>query len=387
MNTSRIDAVLQGWVDRDQLPGVSYAVVRGAEVVARGCLGWADKEGGVALRDDHLFRIFSNTKLVTSCAALQLLERGGFALDDAIGDYLPALARLQVLRPGATSVSDTEPAREPVRIRHLLTHTAGMTYGFLDPDAPIAKAYMAAGLGDPSRDLAQMCEALGQLPLLFQPGSAWNYSVATDVVGCLVEVVSGLSLDTYFQQHVFDPLGLRDTCFFVPEAQAGRLAAMYIGSLSDPGRPGLRRADHLPYPGAYRQPVARLSGGGGLVSSLQDMTTLVRSLLQGGAPLLQPASMALVLQNQLPPGQWIGGAGIPAVPGRGHSLAGSVTVQPSPLDPGSVEGELQWGGLAGTKWSVSPREDLAMVLMTQRYMGADLPVWTEFKQQVRAALA
>lgn len=386
MNLSRIDAALQDWVDHDQLPGVSYAVVRGAEVVARGCVGWADKEQGVPLREDHLFRIFSNTKLVTSCAALQLLERGHFSLDDAIGDYIPALARLQVLRPGATSVSDTEPAREAVRIRHLLTHTAGLTYGFLDPEAPIAKAYMAAGLGDPSRDLAQMCEALGELPLLFPPGSAWNYSVATDVVGRLVEVVSGETLESYFQRRIFEPLNLRDTGFFVPESQAGRLATMYIGSLSDPGRPGLRRADHLPYPGAYRQRVARLSGGGGLVSSLDDFTALVRALLLGGGPVLEPSSLALLFENQLPPGQWIGGAGIPAVPGRGHSLGGSVTVQPTDIDPDSAVGELQWGGLAGTKWCISPQENLAAVLMTQRYMGSDLPVWSEFKREVRAAL-
>jgi CubicO group peptidase (beta-lactamase class C family) len=386
MQWTQVDEALQSWIDRDQLPGVSYEVLRGGSVVARNCLGWADREGRVPLRDDHLFRIFSNTKLVTSCAALQLMEQGRFSADDPIGDYLPALAKLRVLRPGATALDDTEPAREPVRIRHLLTHTAGFTYGFLQPDAPIAKAYAAAGVGDPWRDLEQMTDALGTLPLLFQPGSAWNYSVATDVVGRLVEVVSGQRVDAYFQRNIFDPLGMRDTFFVVPEAKLDRLAALYMGSLREPAKPGLRRVDHLPYEGAYRRPVPRLNPGGGLVSSLADYTQLVRTLLLGGGPLLKPESMPLLLGNQLAPGQWIGCPGIPGVEGRGHSLAGSVTVHAHPSDPCSAAGDVQWGGLAGTKWMFSPRENIAMVLMTQRYMASDLPFWPEFKQLVREAL-
>jgi CubicO group peptidase (beta-lactamase class C family) len=386
MDFSRVDATLQGWVDREQLPGVSYAVWRGDALLARRCLGWADREARVPLRDDHLFRIFSNTKLVTSCAALQLMEQGRFGPDDPIGEYIPALANLRVLRSGAASVDDTEPAREPVRVRHLLTHTAGFTYSFLDPDTPIAKAYLAAGVLDPERDLAHMTEALGRLPLLFQPGSAWNYSVSIDVIGRLIEVVSGQSLDAYFHRHIFEPLGMRDTFFFVPQDKQDRLATMYIGSMREPLRAGLRRADHLPYEGAYVRRFARLNGGGGLVSSLADYGTLVRTLLQGGAPLLKPASMPWLLQNQLPAGMWIGCPGIPAVEGRGHSFGASVTVRETAADPGSVEGEVQWGGLAGTKWMFSPRENIAVVLMTQRYMGSDLPVFPEFKQLLRAAL-
>ncbi|MFL6691546.1 MAG: serine hydrolase domain-containing protein [Ramlibacter sp.] len=386
MHVTPVDEALQSWIDRDQLAGVSYEVLRGRSVVARNCLGWADREARVPLRDDHLFRIFSNTKLVTSCAALQLMEQGRFGPDDAVGDYLPALANLRVLRAGAAALDDTEPAREPVRIRHLLTHTAGFTYGFLQPDAPIAKAYAAAGVNEPSRDLAHMVDALGTLPLLFQPGSAWNYSVATDVVGRLVEVVSGQPIDAYFQKNIFDPLGMRDTFFVVPETKADRLAALYIGSQREPTRPGLRRADHLPYEGAYHRQVPRLNPGGGLVSSLADFTQLVRTLLLGGGPLLKPETMPLLLENQLAPGQWIGCPGIPFVEGRGHSFAGSVTVQAHPSDPSSAPGDVEWGGLAGTKWMFSPRENIAMVLMTQRYMASDLPFWPEFKRLVREAL-
>jgi CubicO group peptidase (beta-lactamase class C family) len=387
MDFTRVDAALQSCVDREELAGVSYAVLRAGELVGRNCIGWADREAGVPLREDHLFRVFSNTKLVTSCAALQLLEQGRISLDDAVGDYIPALARLRVLRAGATSLEDTEPAKEPVRIRHLLTHTAGFTYAFLQPDAPISKACIAAGLANPEIDLAAMMTALGKLPLLFQPGAAWNYSVATDVVGRLIEVVSGEPLDAYFQRHVFDPLGMRDTFFFIPPEQASRLAALYVGNLREPEQPGLRRADHLPYDGAYLRRVPRLNAGGGLASTLGDFTALVRTLQQGGAPLLAPATMPLLLHNQLQPGQWIGFPGEPLQEGRGHSLAASVRVQPSAADPAGAVGELQWGGLAGTQWFISPRDGLAAVLMTQRYMGFGLQYWTRFKQLVRDAAA
>lgn len=382
-----VDAVLQSWVDREVLPGVSYTVVRGGEVLARRCAGWADREARIPLGTDHLFRIFSNTKLVTCLAALQLLEQGRFTLDDPIGEYIPALGRLRVLRAGAVDLEDTEPAREPVRIRHLLAHTAGLTYGFLQPDSPIGKAYGKARVQDPALDLAQMMEALAGLPLLFQPGSAWNYSVGTDVVGRLVEVASGQTLDAYFRRHIFEPLGMEDTFFFVPPEKAARMAPLYLGDLREPLKPGLQRADHLPYPGAYLQPFPRLGAGGGLVSSLDDYTALVRALLRGGAPLLRPATMPLLYRNELAPGQWIGCPGIPALKGRGQSVVGSVTVEPSEDDPASVTGDLQWSGLAGTHWLVSPRDDIAAVFMTQRFAGSDLPVWPAFKQALRQALA
>ena len=385
MDFPAVDAALQAAVDGEQLAGVSYAIFRRDATLARRCIGLADREAGVPVREDHLFRAFSNTKLVTSCAALQLLEQGRFRLDDPVGRYIPALKELRVLRPGATSIEDTEPAREPVRIRHLLTHTAGFTYGFTQPDAPIAKAYRAARILDPQLDLSQMMQALGRVPLLFEPGSAWNYSVATDVVGRLVEVVSGQRLDEYFRQHIFAPLGMHDTFFSVPLEQQSRLAALYIGSISEPLRPGLRRADNLPYDGAYRRSVPFLGGGGGLVTSLSDYMSFVRALLAGGAPLLRPETMELVTRNQLPAGMWIQFPGQPLQVGRGHSLAAAVVVREAP-GVAQAEGQVYWGGLAGTKWFFSRREDLAAVLMTQRYMGSDLPYWPGFLQALREDL-
>lgn len=386
MDFPAVDAALQAAIDGEHLAGVSYAVFRRQDVLARKCLGWADREAKEPVREDHLFRAFSNTKLVTSLAALQLLEQGRFRLDDPVGQYIPALKDLRVLRPGATSVEDTVPAREPVRIRHLLTHTAGFTYAFTQPDAPISAAYRDARILDPKLDLGQMMEALARVPLLFEPGSAWNYSVATDVAGRLVEVVSGQKLDDYFRQHIFAPLGMQDTFFTVPPEKQERLAALYIGSLKEPLRAGLRRADNLPYEGAYRTKMPFLGGGGGLVTSLGDYTALVRALLQGGAPLLRPETMEFVTRNQLPEGMWIRFPGEPLQVGRGHSLAAAVVVQEVP-GVALVQGQVYWGGLAGTKWFFSPREDLAAVLMTQRYMGSDLPFWPEFLRALRQDIA
>jgi CubicO group peptidase (beta-lactamase class C family) len=320
MDFPAVDAALQAAIDGQQLTGVSYAVFRGHEVLARKCLGYADREAGVPVREDHLFRAFSNTKLVTSCAALQLVEQGRLRLDDPVGQYIPALKDLRVLRPGATSVEDTVPAREPVRIRHLLTHTAGFTYAFTQPDAPIAAAYRAARVLDPALDLAHMMDALAGVPLLFEPGTAWNYSVATDIVGRVVEVVAGQKLDDYFRQHIFAPLCMHDTFFSVPPEKQQRLAALYIGSLKEPLRPGLHRADNLPYQGAYRKGMPFLGGGGGLVTSLDDYGLLVRALLRGGAPLLRPETMALVTRNQLPEGMWLQFPGQPLFLDRaGHA--------------------------------------------------------------------
>ena len=383
---SGVDEALRRRVEREDLAGVSYSVVRGDEVLARNCIGWADREAQVPMREDHLFRAFSNTKLVTSIAALQLLEQGRFKLDDDIGEYIPALKNLRVLKPGATSLDDTEPSREPIRIRHLLTHTSGLTYWFLDPHHPISKAYLAAGVASSKLTLAQQMDALGTLALIFQPGTDWAYSVATDVVGRLVEVLSGLPIDEYFQGHIFEPLGMHDTFFCVPPEKAGRLAALYVGDLVTPNKPGLKRAEDMLGPDAFLKPAPRLNPGGGLVTSLDDYTALLRALLADGRGVLRAGTMPLLFENQLPADMWIGLPPVGPVPGRGHSFAGSIGVHAWPTDPARRVGELQWSGLAGTQWWISRRDNVACALMTQRYVGSGLPYWPEFKINVQTAL-
>jgi len=379
-------AALRRYVDGNLLAGVSCAVLRGRDLVDMHCVGWADKERDIQLRVDHLFRVFSNTKLVTSCAALLLLEEGRFGLDDPIERYIPQLANRRVLKPGATSIEDTEPARGSITIRHLMSHSSGLSYGLLDPGTTIFKAYNERRVLNPATPLADMIESLAGLPLVFHPGTAWEYSVATDVLSRLVEILSGQPFDVFIRSRILDPLGIEDTGFVVPEHKRDRLAAYYAGAdLLDPMKPGLGRVDGAPYPGAYVKPFARLSGGGGLVSSLPDMVSLMRSLLPGGPTLLQPETIALMMTNQLPPGVCIRFSRLGDIPGKGFGLAGAVTLTPSSLDPAESTDEFQWGGIAGTHWWISPRTGLAGLLMTQRVMAFWHPFSFEFKQLVYAA--
>jgi len=383
---SAAHAALQRYVDGDLLAGVSSAVLLGRDLVDLHCAGFADREQRIALRPDHLFRIFSNTKLITSCAALLLMEQGRFELDQPIDAFIPQLAKRRVLRPGATSIADTEAARSPITVRQLLSHSAGLSYGLLDPGTVIYKAYSERGVLDPGRTLAQMMDVLAELPLVFHPGTGWEYSVATDVVARLVEVSSGQRFDDFVRSHILDPLGMADTGFVVPQPQQHRLAAYYVGAnLLDPLQPGLTRSQGMPFANDHLLPQPLLSGGGGLVSSLGDMVALLRALLPGGETLLKPETLAQMMRNQLPDGVNIRFAGLGEIRGKGYGLAGAVTLQPSAIDPPASTGEFQWGGIAGTHWWMSPRTRLSGLLMTQRQMAFWHPFAFDFKQQVYRA--
>ena len=384
----QVHGAMQRYVDDEILAGVSSAILVGRELVDLRCVGWADRERRVALRPDHIFRIFSNTKLVTSCAALLLLDEGRFELDDPIGRYLPPLAQLRVLKPGAASLDDTEPARSPITIRHLLSHGAGLSSGLLNPGTPIFDAYARAGVRDPAGTLADMVRALSSLPLVFHPGCGWEYSMATDVVGRLVEVLSGQRLDQFFQRRIFEPLGMTDTGFVLAPAQRDRFVVCYEGaSREDPWMPGLTRSDDAPYAGAYLKRFPRQAAGGGLVSTLPDMMALLRSLLPRGQSLLRPQTISMVMSNQLAPGQAIQFPGAVKTPGKGFGLAGAVTLAPSPEDPPEAAGEFEWGGIAGTHWWISPANNLAGLVMAQRQWAFWHPFSLELKRLVyRAAL-
>ncbi len=382
-----VHAAMRKYVDRGILAGVSHAVLCGRDLVDVSCAGWADRERDIALSVDHLFRVFSNTKLVTSCAALLLFEEGRFGLDEPIERYIPQLANRRVLRPGATALDDTEPARGPITIRHLMSHSSGLSYGFLDPGTMICKAYNERKVVNPATPLSDMMDVMADLPLVYHPGTSWEYSVALDVLARLVEILSGQRFDAFIKSQIFEPLGMADTAFVVPKAQRHRLTAYYRGADPvDTMKPGLTRIDDAPYPGAYLRVVPRLSGGSGLVSTLPDMVALLRSLLPGGATLLKPETIGLMMTNQLPEGIHIRFPMIGDVPGIGHGLAGAVTLVPSSLDPQGAKGEFQWGGIAGTHWWISPKAKLAGLLMTQREMAFWHPFSFEFKQLVYRAV-
>jgi CubicO group peptidase (beta-lactamase class C family) len=380
-------AAMQRYVDGNLLSGVSSAVLIGRDLVDLKCIGWADKEAQTPLRVDHIFRVFSNTKLITSCAALLLFEEGRFQLDDPIERFIPQLAKRRVLRPNATSLDQTEPADRPITIRHLMSHRSGLSYGVFDPGTMIFKAYNERKVLNPATTLAEMMDVLAGLPLVFHPGTSWEYSVATDVMARFVEVISGQRFDAFIQSRILGPLGMVDTGFVVPEDKRNRLVAYYAGAdLIDPMKPGLSRTDDAPYPGAYLRPVPRLNGGGGLVSTLPDMVALLRSLLPGGPTLLKSDTIALMMTNQLPKGVWIRFPGLGELHGRGFGLAGGLIVEPSALDDEDERGQLFWGGVAGTQWWVSPKMNMAAILMAQRQMAFAHPFAFEFKQLANEAV-
>lgn len=378
---ARLHDALRSQVDQGFLAGVSTALIAGRDVVDRFVYGLADREASVPLRPDHLMRVFSNSKLVTSCAVLLLCEAGHIGLDDPIERYVPELGQRQVLRPGAQDIRDVVPARTAITVRHLMTHTSGLSYGMFDPGTVLFDAYQKAQVMSPHRDLAGMMSVLATLPLAFEPGTQWEYSVASDVLGRLVEVVSGERFSAFLARRIFEPLGMVDTAFRVPPDQASRLCALYGGvDFFDPVKPGLVRLDDKPYPGAYLQAAIRESGGGGLVSTLEDMVRLVQSLMPGGPTLLRPDTLQQMGTNQLAPGLHVQFPNMPNHPGRVFGLGSSVLESPGPYDPPNAVGEISWGGLAGTTWWFNPRLRVGGVLMTQRYYGFGNPYTFLFRK-------
>jgi CubicO group peptidase (beta-lactamase class C family) len=376
-----VRAAMQRYVDQEILAGVSWMVLRGRDVVDQQCVGFADREAKTSLRTDHIFRAFSNTKIFVTCSIMLLVEQGRIGLDDPIEKVLPQLGHRKVLKPDAKSLADVEPAKSSITIRQLLTHTAGLSYGLFDPGSVIFKAYNEARVMNPLTPLTDLIDKLADLPLTYHPGTSWEYSMATDVLGRVIEVVSGKSLDAFFQAHIYEPLGMVDTSFFVPEAKQDRLVAYYRGAdVMDPTKPGLFRNDDRPYPQAYHRPFPRLSGGGGLVTTMPDMLALVKALLPGPDMLLKPETIGLMMTNQLPEGRTIRFATLGPIPGKGFGLGGAVTVAPMPFDPPNSTGEFQWGGVAGTHWWICPAANTAGVLMAQREMAFWNPFYFEFKR-------
>jgi CubicO group peptidase (beta-lactamase class C family) len=240
---------------------------------------------------------------------------------------------------------------------------------------------------NPATTLADMIDVLADLPLTYQPGTSWEYSVGIDVMARLVEIIGGQPFDRFIQARILGPLGMVDTGFVVPEQDRGRLTAYYDGAdLLDFMKPGLTRNDNVPFPGAYLRPVPRFDGGGGLVSTLSDMVALIRSLLPGGTTLLKPETITLMKTNQLPDGIWMRFPMTGDLRGRGHGLTGGLILQPSSLDHPDAAGELYWGGMAGTQWWISPKRNVAGVMMTQRHMSFMHPFAFEFKRQAYEAV-
>ncbi len=354
--------------------------------------------------EDAIFRIYSMSKPITSIAMLMLLERGQVRLADPVHKWIPAFEHLDVFAGGSSLAMRTEPAQRAMNIQDLFTHTSGLTYGWMF-NHPVDHAYRKRGIGSRTKPLAEMCELLAEVPLLFSPGTAWNYSLATDVLGHLVELISGVSLDEFFRTEIFEPLGMPDTAFHVDDARASRLVPnTAIPSKSPFGVPPnapsfgsgeLVIIDDNRETGEFRSPPAMLSGGGGLTSTLADYTRFLQMLVnQGelnGHRLIGSRTLQFAGLNHLPGGAALSDIGVPISDpadqvGMGFGLGFSVVLEPAQQRIPQSTGTLAWGGAASTLFWWDPVERLAVVGMTQV-----MPSWAndlgdELRQMVYAAL-
>jgi CubicO group peptidase (beta-lactamase class C family) len=388
---ARIDTHFARYVDDGRLPGWLALVARRGQIAHLSINGQRDVEAALPVEIDTVFRIYSMTKPVTSVAAMMLFEEGAFELKDPVSKFIPAFADVRVYRGGSSVKAITEPATEPVRMWHLLTHTSGLTYGFHYAH-PVDAMYRAAGFEwgtPPGFDLAAVCEMWASLPLVFQPGTEWNYGVSTDVLGRVVEVASGQNLDRFFQERIFEPLSMTDTAFSVPPADADRLAALYI-----PGSGG--KATRMDAMGDMaKEPPTCLSGGGGLVSTAADYHRFTQMLLNGGEldgqRLLGSRTVRYMASNHLPGGADLEAVGRPlfaetTFDGVGFGLGFSVLLDPvTNKVPGSA-GEFAWGGAASTAFWVDPVEDITCIFLTQLLPSSTHPIRSELKRFVYQAL-
>ena len=385
---ARIRPWMQRYVDSGKLPGMQVLVARGGQCVYHDYVGDRDMERGEPVTEDTIYRIYSMSKPITSVAVMMLYERAAFQLDDPIEAYLPELADLEVFVSGTAESYDTVPAERSITIRDLLTHTSGLTYDFLDENPVVtlyAKNHIRHVFG--RDDMSAFLGKLGSLPLVAQPGTEWNYSVSTDVLGCLVDRVSGKSFSAYLHDELFEPLGMTDTAFYVPEGKRERFAACYhaIG--------GEVALHDDPAQGRFLSPPAFESGGGGLVSTVSDYRRFAQMLLNrgelDGSRILGRKTVEYMMTNHLEGD--MAAMGQPSFSesnyeGIGFGLGGSVVIDAARSQTMQSEGTFAWGGMASTAFWIDPSEDMLAVLLTQWVPSSTYPIRNELRTLVNAAL-
>jgi CubicO group peptidase (beta-lactamase class C family) len=372
-----VSRLLDDLVGTRTVAGANVLILKSGEEQTYHEAGLRDVEAGLPLARDTLFRVFSMTKPVTAAAVMILVDQGSLRLDDPVAAYVPELADLEVHTGAVDEVVSTEPAR-PMTIRHLLTHTAGFSYWF-QPLSPVAAQYdtvLNAGRFEPWRfdpahgGLSGLAKALAKVPLVSQPGATWHYSLALEVAGLVVERASGRRLDTFMTERIFTPLAMHDTAFSVRPDAAGRFASMY-GPTPEGGLELLEAAGSSPLLGE----VPGLSGGGGLVSTIDDYAKFAQMLANrgtlNGQRVLSETAVAEMMRSQLEPAQLaelpmlaafgLGGTG----EGLGFGLGGAVVVDPDATTIPAYRGEYAWGGAASTTFWVDPVNELVVVFMTQ----------------------
>jgi CubicO group peptidase (beta-lactamase class C family) len=380
---ARIQPVMQDYIDRREFAGVITAVSRRGQAAHLAKVGWQEIENERPMSFDTIFRIYSMSKPITSAAVMMLCEEGKVRLVDPVSRYIPGFKHSKVMVARNGCDYDLVPAKREITVHDLFTHSSGLSYGF-DQQSALDDIYRKELFKRMEKDsqmtLEELITILARLPLAFHPGTAFRYSFSIDVLGYIIQVISGMPFEDFLQERVFAPLGMVDTAFWVPPEKRDRLAAIY-----GPAKEGGLKPLDEPLTNRYLKPPRNPSGGGGLVSTVSDYLRFGQMLLNlgelDGARLLGRKTVQWMLQNHLP-------EGIPANgnPANGFGLGGAVLLHPGLSHrPGSV-GRFGWGGAANTEWWIDPAEDLQCLLMTQYMPGFTIPIVEDFAQLAYQAL-
>jgi len=386
----RIDRWMEFQVGQNKLAGLIALVARRGKVVHAECRGRMDAEAKRPMTEDTIFRIYSMTKPITSTAMMMLYEEGRFQLDDPISRYLPMFKSMRVFAGGSAANYDTVPAKSEITFKQLLTHTSGLSYGFLG--SPISPIYQANKFDFQTEEatLPEMMVRLAKLPLLAQPGTEWNYSVSTDVLGALVETISGIPFEQFLRTRIFEPLGMKDTDFHVHAGKESRFAANY-----NKGKEGGYELADDPKTSRYLRPRKLCSGGGGLVSTGADYMRFCKMLWRkgelDGVRILGRKTVEFMTVNHLNNGGDMASMGMPrfseaSYNGIGFGLGFSVMIDPARAELIGSPGEYSWGGAASTAFWVDPKEDMIVILLTQLMPSSSYPIRRELRVLTYQAL-
>lgn len=387
-----VSELVDRYVAEGKLAGAQVQVAHRGEVALRHTVGRADVASDRQLGDDAIYRIYSMTKPITSIALMQLYEQGRVLLEDPVSTYIPEFAEMQVFAGGTPTAPKVRPAQTAMTVKDVLTHASGLTYGFFFQNN-LDAMYREDGLGDfqlPDYTLEEGMRRLATKPLAFDPGTAWNYSMSTDVCGRLVEVISGMGLNEYFAEHITGPLGMADTAFHVPADKKHRFTSNYALTPDEP----LLIVDSFDA-SPYLSPPVFLSGGGGLVGTVDDYQRFVDMLLNGGEldgrRIIGRKTLEYMTINHLPEGKTLNELGQSlfseaVMEGMGFGLGFSTLVDPARNGAVSSGGEFAWGGAASTAFWVDPAEEITCVFMTQLMPSSSYPLRRELKATVYQAL-
>lgn len=364
---------MQSYIDDGNLAGIAVRTIKDGYVVQDKRFGYADIENEDPIAENTIYRIFSMSKPITVVALMNLYDDGKFKLDDKVSDFIPEFEETMVYIPAEDGFT-LEPQENEMTVRHLLTHTSGLTYGW-EPDSYVDSIYNATGVIGWDAPLADKVKQLAAIPLKYQPGTRWEYGLSIDVAGYLVEVISGMPFDKYLSVTVFEPLGMDDTGFHVPEDKHSRFAVLYTkdeeGKLIElSGLAGLLEDEEANFNDIFKKPAIHFSGGGGLVSTVGDYERFCRMLLNGGeldgVRILEESTVDMIMSDQLP-------EAVEYNNGNGYGLGGYVNFE---------SGSYGWSGAASTSFVIDPSHDLIVLAFTQ-FMPSKYTYSDEYKSIIR----